>query len=304
MPKVSVVIPTFNRAKDLKRCLDSLVNQDFKQFEVIVCDDGSTDNSSAVVESYKHLLDIHYSYDANFGGPARPRNRGLTLAKAQYVAFLDSDDWWTKDKLSKSLAYLDAGADLVYHDLWNVISADQTIFKEVVSASNPVSPLFRNLLCDGISIPNSSVVMRKKYLEIIGGISEDRALIAVEDWDTWIRVAQVTEHFVRIPDCLGFYWNGGGNITEISPKQILRVQAIYDRHLNQLSQPDQQSARAFLAYRIGRIAQLRGDFAIARENLWKAVCGKISLLYRFKAFLVLTKVALAQTAKKPDDEKH
>ena len=166
-PKVSVVIPTYNRAKDLRRCLDSLMAQDFDDFEVIVCDDGSTDNTAEVVDDYISLLDISYSYDENFGGPARPRNRGVNLARAEYIAFLDSDDWWASTKLTKSVASLEAGADIVYHDLWDVRHEEQTQFNELVVSSEPSYPIFDNLLCSGLSIPNSSVVVRVKYLHQI-----------------------------------------------------------------------------------------------------------------------------------------
>mgnify|MGYP006433388111 FL=1 len=132
-PKVSVVIPTYNRAKDLPRCFESLIAQDFQDFEVLICDDGSTDDTSAVVETYSHHLDIHYSYGDNFGGPARPRNRGITLARAPYIAFLDSDDWWKPEKLRLSLDALNAGADIVYHDLFVVTKSDQRLFLKKVT---------------------------------------------------------------------------------------------------------------------------------------------------------------------------
>ena len=94
--------PTYNRASELRRCLNSLVIQSFQEFEVLVCDDGSTDNSSRVANSFSDILDVHYHYESNFGGPARPRNVGIKLARSPYIAFLDSDDWWTKDKLAHS----------------------------------------------------------------------------------------------------------------------------------------------------------------------------------------------------------
>ena len=119
-PKFSVVIPTYNRARDIPRCLDSLVLQELQDFEVLICDDGSTDDTASVVENYSHLLDITYSYGENSGGPARPRNRGISLANAPYIAFLDSDDWWAPAKLRLSLEALNAGADVVSHDLYLV----------------------------------------------------------------------------------------------------------------------------------------------------------------------------------------
>jgi len=86
---ISVIIPTYNRSKELKRCLESLTRQTYKKFEVIVCDDGSTDNTKEVVNSYRNVLNIIYIKDENFGGPARPRNNGIKLSNGEYIAFLD-----------------------------------------------------------------------------------------------------------------------------------------------------------------------------------------------------------------------
>ena len=92
-PLVSIIIPTYNRAEDLKRALKSVFDQTFRDYEVLVMDDGSIDNTREVVEKIKDAR-LRYERDENFGGPAVPRNRGLRLALGKYIAFLDSDDWW------------------------------------------------------------------------------------------------------------------------------------------------------------------------------------------------------------------
>src|SRR5680860_1084245 len=107
MPTFSVIIPTYNRAKDIDQCLSSLLAQTYKNFEVIVCDDGSTDNTKDIVESYKDRLNIRYDWSENWGGPARPRNRGIKLSQADWICFLDSDDWWCPNKLEECVKYLD-----------------------------------------------------------------------------------------------------------------------------------------------------------------------------------------------------
>jgi glycosyltransferase involved in cell wall biosynthesis len=295
-PDVSVVIPTYNRAEDLRRCLDSLVAQTYVNFEVVVCDDGSTDASERVAAEFLGRLDIRYETAENFGGPARPRNRGIGMARAPIVAFLDSDDWWAPEKLRLSVAALNEGADIVYHDLFVVRVQSQTIFKDRVVSSKPRASMFNALLCTGISIPNSSVVVRKELLEKIGGISEERDLISVEDYDTWIRLSQLTDKFVRIPAVLGYYWVGGGNISAASPRQIERIKVLYARHVNALAQHIRPIAEGFLAYRIGRIAQMCGDLQTARISLGKALRAPIGLPYRLKAILFLAKSVVARTS--------
>ena len=283
IPKISVVIPNFNRASDLCRCLDSLVAQTFDDFEVLVCDDGSSDNSAEVASSFKDRLDLYFLADANFGGPARPRNRGVAKARAPYVAFLDSDDWWLPNKLAHCYPVLQGGADVVYHDLFIVRSSDQSSYPEKVKSTQPISPIFRTLLCTGMSIPNSSVVVRKELLERTGGICEDPELISVEDYDTWLGLARLTERFVRLPACDGYYWIGGGNISAASPKQQQRIRALYAKHLADLPLVDQKCAEGFLAYRVARIAQQHGDFDTALTCFRKALLSSIELRYRLKA---------------------
>lgn len=250
-PLISVVIPTYNRANDLSRCLDSLIAQDFQDYEVLICDDGSTDNTAAVVQKYLPYLDITYSYGQNFGGPARPRNRGLAIARAPYVAFLDSDDWWAPEKLSESLTYLDQGADFVYHDLYSVKSNRQKIFFKKARCRALKTPAHLDLLTLGNGIMNSSVVLRKNLLLDIGGFSEDLDMIAGEDYDAWLRVAKKTEKFVRIDRTLGFYWAGGGNIS--NPRRTLKIaekiEARYTKDVNELFRGN--SIHSWLTYAKG-----------------------------------------------------
>jgi GT2 family glycosyltransferase len=293
-PKISVVIPNYNRADELVRCLDSLVAQTFESFEVLVCDDGSTDRSAEVAAAYVDKLNLRFDTAINFGGPARPRNRGIALARAPFVAFLDSDDWWTPNKLACSYSALMDGADVVYHDLFVVRTVDQKNFHERIKSTPPKVPMFESLLCTGMSLPNSSVVLRKDLLLRIGGVCEERELISVEDYDTWIRLARVTECFVRLPACNGFYWMGGGNISAASAKQQLRIRSLYARHLGNLSVSSQKKALGFLSYRVGRIAQQHGDFDTAQCSFLEALLSPIGLVRRLKAIFWVVYVYFAR----------
>lgn len=291
-PIVSVIIPVFNRPDDLRRCLSSLVAQIFTQFEVLVCDDGSVEDTASVVDDFADSLSIQFLADLNFGGPARPRNRGISVARGLYVAFLDSDDWWGPEKLAQSVSALEDGADVVYHDLYVVRFADQTEFKEKI-LSTPVSrPVLHSLLCSGTSIPNSSAVVRKSCLDVMGKITESSDLISVEDYDTWIRLSRITERFVRLPFCLGYYWIGGGNISAPTLKQMDRVQKLYMQYLDCLPPFVRAQAEGFLAYRVGRIGMACGAYKESRSRLSSAMMAPISWAYRFKALAFLAKAII------------
>jgi len=104
-PKVSVIIPTYNRADLLPRAIDSVLNQTYRDLELIIVDDGSTDNTKEIVEKYQKKDErIKYLWEENYGGPARPYNLALKQCQGEYIAFLDSDDVWLPEKLEKQIA--------------------------------------------------------------------------------------------------------------------------------------------------------------------------------------------------------
>lgn len=226
--KFSVIIPTFNRADLLKVCLDALVKQTYKDFEVIVCDDGSTDNSSEIVDSFKDKLEITYFYEENWGGPARPRNNGIKFAKGEWVAFLDSDDYWASQKLEVVSRQLD-NADVIYHRMI-VLNEKNKQISAINSKTIPV-PCFENMLIDGNRIPLSSVVCKRSKVIEVGCFTEERKFISLEDFDLWLKLSRINCRFFFVPEFLGFYYFGGGNISQASVKQMKKLRAIYLKYL-------------------------------------------------------------------------
>src|SRR6185312_6252656 len=147
MFKFSVVIPTYNRAKVVSRCLDSLAEQTFKNFEVIVCDDGSTDDTNDKIKFYSDKLNLKYDYAENWGGAAKPRNRGIELASGEWVCFLDSDDWWDPNKLEVILKYTDSDFNVLYHPLQHITSGSKQrkINCRTINNKDPKKDLLINL---------------------------------------------------------------------------------------------------------------------------------------------------------------
>ena len=265
MPVFSIVIPTFNRAEKVSRALKSVLNQSFSDFEVLVMDDGSTDNTAEVVEKFSDSR-IKYEWGKNFGGPAAPRNRGWKLAQGKYIAFLDSDDWWVSTKLEESLKVLDQGFDLVYHDLYIVKKNDQKYFFKKVHSRKFKSPVFNDLLNYGNGIFNSSVVVRKDKLDAVGGLSEDPDFIASEDFDLWLRIAKVTDKFKWIPKTLGYYWMGGGNIS--SKHQSIRSFTALERlYADDIEKLGHHEGIYWMNYHKGMCCYLLGDYAEASKYL-------------------------------------
>lgn len=286
MPLFSVVIPTYNRAKDLKRCLGYLTRQTYKDFEVLVCDDGSEDNSREVTDSFCDRLAIRFLSAGHSGTPARPRNLGWREAIAPWICFLDSDDWWYPNKLMECAKYLEE-ADIIYHDL--AIYHDQEIDTGRVLHSRQVGQdVLLDLLINHNALANSSVVLRKSILEEIGGLSEEESLAGVEDFDCWLRVAQKTNRFKYIPEVLGGYYLGQ-NISR-TLRHVEHENNVFQKYLGLLPVAQQKKALATLRYSQARVYHLNGCYQKARKAYfssfthfrWKAFLGWVLSLVRIK----------------------
>lgn len=202
MPRVSVVIPAYNRADTLPDALDSLLAQTYADFEVIVVDDGSTDNTKSVVEAYckKDSRIICYCQENKERSAAR--NQGIRLSRGEYITFLDADDVYFPEKIEKQVAVLDSvkDSDFVYCHY----KAMDRRGNPVKSGAPSVCLLSGNIYPDilrftGASITTPSVMMRKTLLDKIGGF--DETMNSHEDFDLWRRAARVTR-IEQIPEAL------------------------------------------------------------------------------------------------------
>jgi glycosyltransferase involved in cell wall biosynthesis len=269
-PRVSVILVTYMRAADMSRCLDSLVAQTYKDFEVLVCDDGSTDGTEEVVRRYAGALNLRYLWSENSGGPARPRNTGLKLARGAYAAFLDSDDWWKPRKLELCVQALDGGADVVYHDIHLARKRGQRVYLRRRNARTLRAPAFENLICDGNAMANSSVVVRRDLIRCIGGFSEGPSFAAWEDFDAWLRVSKVTERLVRLNQPLGYIWVGGGNMSSAS-RTIRILQNFHDLYIAPDPRWRDAPLPAWYHYSLGLCYTTLGTHALALRHIVHAL---------------------------------
>jgi glycosyltransferase involved in cell wall biosynthesis len=208
-PFVSIVIPTYNHANLINRSLKSVIDQTFKNWEAIVIDNHSTDETEKILRGYTDPR-IRYLKINNSGIIAKSRNLGIEVAKGQWVAFLDSDDWWTKDKLELCFNNIDEKVDFIYHELEIVHTKSKFFFnRKKFKGRELKKPVLENLLVgminEGTAICNSSVIVRRNILIKIGGISENKNLVASEDFNTWLRIAQITDKFKYLKKRLGYY---------------------------------------------------------------------------------------------------
>jgi glycosyltransferase involved in cell wall biosynthesis len=187
MPKVSVIIPTYNCAHYLEQAIESAMNQTYDDLEIIVIDDGSTDDTSQVVRKYE--ASIKYIRQENRGLPAA-RNHAIKSSLGELIALLDADDWWEPSKLAEQVPILveDTELCLVYSDL-EVVYDDGSITPSFLS-SRPLAAsgyVFDQLLQSGFILP-STVLLRRTCLEEVGMF--DEAMRSHEDIDLWLRMCQ------------------------------------------------------------------------------------------------------------------
>lgn len=191
---VSVVVPTYNRSGLLVNSLESIHNQSFRPIEIVVVDDGSTDDTSGVVRKWakQHndpkTLVIRWAIQSNQGANAA-RNRGVEESHGEFIAFLDSDDQWLSQKLEKQIAVLQKNMDIggVYCGMRNVDLV--TGEKEKLSPrAYPEGDLLRQLLIHDVTEATSAWVVRKECFESVGNF--DISLPARQDWDMWIRLSE------------------------------------------------------------------------------------------------------------------
>jgi glycosyltransferase involved in cell wall biosynthesis len=186
MPRVSVVIPTYNHAAFVRETLDSVFAQTYRDFEIVVINDGSPDNTEEVL---KELIDGHrvaYVRQEN-AGQAAARNAGLKMAKGEYIAFLDDDDVWPADKLEWQAARLDEEPEavLVYGLLKRVGSEVPDLPEETSAPEGWLADRFRR--SNWIMSPGQTLI-RAEPLREIGGF--DVSLPGADDWDLYIRLAE------------------------------------------------------------------------------------------------------------------
>lgn len=181
-PKFSIIIPVFNRERFISRAIESVLNQSFKNYEIIVVDDGSTDNTPYIIKQYP----VNIITQKNRGVSAA-RNRGIKAAKGEIVAFLDSDDEWKKDKLKIQAAFFEKNPQYKIHqtdEIW--IREGKFLNKKKIHQKKEGFIFYESLhLC---LISPSAVAIKKKLFEEVGFFREDFEVC--EDYELWLRITK------------------------------------------------------------------------------------------------------------------
>ena len=280
MSKISVVIPTYNCAKFLPQAIESVLNQTCQDFELIVVDDGSTDNTKDIVSNYAktNKNTIKYIFQNN-SGPSAARNTGLKVAQAEYITLLDSDDYWDITFFEKGLKVLeDDKCDIVVCDNYRIELRDgKVVSKEIMRRSDLLEQnanLYVEFLKKDLIGGPSRTISKKKIFNEIGGY--DESLWLHQEWDFWIRFFKIPRKIGLLREPLYYYHvrNDGSNITRrfSSSKGIIEIYRIYQKFKGPILK-NAQTRSAFATHFADCSRQLfirRENFLLFIRCLWEA----------------------------------
>lgn len=215
---VSVIMPTYNRAKYIGKAIESVLSQTYKNFEIIIIDDGSTDNTKEVLKNY--LLDqrIKYIYQQN-QKVSKARINGISNVSGKYIALLDSDDiWMDNNKLEKQINFLEKNPEYVLVS-GGIIRVDEN-GNELSRIKNPEKDkeLRDGMLLSCLFAPSATVFTRSSY-ERVGGFNKDSDLS--EDWELFIRLGKIGKMY-NFQDYFLIYLQGNQNRSNFNRRKNLK----------------------------------------------------------------------------------
>jgi glycosyltransferase involved in cell wall biosynthesis len=207
MIKVSAIIPVFNGAATLRQAIDSVLDQDSGDVELIVVDDGSTDFTPAIIDSYGTRIQRDWQANA---GPAAARNNGVRSARGEYLAFLDADDRWLPGMLQRAILLLDAdpGCVMAYGNLMVVDSDGRSLATDLIGGAYAHAPSMQEILVRMWPIMPSAALIRRSAFDACGGFVEEFRGAGFEDAFLWLRLRE-QGYFRYIPEAIAawrFSW--------------------------------------------------------------------------------------------------
>ena len=287
-PLVSVIIPTYNRANSLLRAVGSVLKQTYTNFELIIIDDGSTDNTEEVIRKFEDNRIVFIKHEFNRGG-SYARNTGVKASNGGCIAFLDSDDEWVPHKLEKQINLIQIRNDeygLIYSGFY-VINKQSQIIRTFIPSER--GDIFRKLLIKNSIGTLSSVLVKSKYLNQVVGFDDN--LESCQDWDFYLRLSKICKiDFIR--ESLVKY-SEGYSFERISNKNsavIIGHNKIYLKYQRDiLLLPVDLRAKRYNY--VGRMLIASGATYLGMSDILKAfiMSRKISYIFRGVVFLFKSK---------------
>jgi glycosyltransferase involved in cell wall biosynthesis len=266
---VSVIVPTYNRAKMVERAVLSVLSQTYPDLEAIVVDDASTDDTQGRIRALQqvdHQIQ-YFRHESNRGAQAA-RNTGIKAAKGEYVAFLDSDNEWLPRKIEKQMALFSPEVNspgAVYCGYWKV-SVEGDMLNEYMPRYRGL--VYNQTLSDWLT-DTSTLVVRKDILEKVHGFDEN--IHAYQEWDLCIRLARECE-FDFVPECLTLYHQHAlPSISKDHLRNAYGYLGVVDTHREEILRECGRRTLSEHYLRIGRLFIFADRFDLARAYFLESI---------------------------------
>ena len=278
-PLVTIIIPSYKRYKKIKTAISSVKSQSFQDWELIVVDNNSKDGTKELINSFNDER-IKFYEIKNKGFISKSRNLGIEKSNGKYLAFLDSDDWWTPNKLKITEQYINKGYKFLYHDMY--ISKKNNLIKTKTKYCRDImKPIYNDLIENGPAFPTSSVVVEKKLFNSAKNFDESEDLITWEDYDAWIKFSKLNEEFVKLPGILGYIKIDDENLLS-SDKSIKNIFSFKSKYVKDETLP------IWCIFSLTRSYILKKDFTNAKLNL--SILKKYKLNFKLKLRYIFLKL--------------
>ncbi|MBA7689290.1 Undecaprenyl-phosphate 4-deoxy-4-formamido-L-arabinose transferase [subsurface metagenome] len=244
-PTVSVIIPTYNRAHLVSRAIESVLNQTYQDFEIIVVDDGSTDDTEEIVRSFKNERIRYIRHEKNKGAAAA-RNTGIKVAKGEYIAFQDSDDEWLPEKLEKQMKVFEnvpQEVGVVYTDMWTITRNKKRYFySPKIMPENKI--IYKRVLNYGVmNIGIQTALIKKEAFDKAGVF--DEKLPRFIDLELFIRLLKYY-YFYHIKEPLVNYFHTPESISSNTKAIITARKFILDKYFEDIKKDKKVLANHYL----------------------------------------------------------
>jgi glycosyltransferase involved in cell wall biosynthesis len=292
-PKVSVIMATHNHAHFLPRSLGSIKAQTYPDYEVIVVNNGSTDNTEQVVQALAWDK-LRYIKQKNTGSVAGPRNTGLKEAQGKYVAFLDSDDDWLPTKLERVMAILNQHSeiDLLCHDM--IRRTETKILNRIRVGPKTKGSMLDCLLFAGNFILGSASVVKKDALLKVNGFDISKDFVNAEDYEAWLRLAEVGAKFYFLNEVLGSLLFHSSNLSNNIKRSMDNLRNVVNHHYrlvypqaNLIKYLKYRQAIAITYFIEGRNWQQIGNHSKANRLYFKSIL-TFPFIWKVYIFLVIS----------------
>jgi glycosyltransferase involved in cell wall biosynthesis len=294
MPLISVIIPAYNGEKTITKTIESVLNQTFTDFEIIVINDGSQDATLDIINSLKDFRLKVFSYSN--AGQAVSRNRGFSHSSGEFIAFLDADDLWIPTKLEAQLKALQDNPQAAVAYSWSDFIDEKGEFLRGASRSTLSGDVYAKLLLTDFLDNGSNPLIRRQALIEVGGF--DETLTPAEDWDMWLRLA-ARYHFVLVPAPQILYRlsanSESSNLLRMESACVRVLESAFKQapdSVQHLKRHSFANVYKYLIFKCFDRSVKRSRALVAAKFLWCAVKNEPSLLQKRITWKVLLQIAI------------